>query len=89
VLEPPELLYEVRPRYPEPARSARIEGVVILDLVIDTKGRVASITVLRGLPLGLTESAVDAVERWRFEPSAFNGRPVAVRYILTVRFTLS
>lgn len=88
ILEPPELLHEVTPRYTEPARRAGIEGAVILDLVIDAEGRVASATVLRGLPLGLTEAATDAVARWRFAPSVFNGRPVAVRYILTVWFNL-
>ena len=44
--------------------------------------------VLRGLPLGLTESAVDAVRKWKFKPSTLNGKPVEVLYILTVRFNL-
>jgi TonB family protein len=88
VLEPPELLHEVRPRYTEQARLARLEGTVILELVIDPDGRVASTKVLRSLPLGLTKRAVDAVAQWRFAPSTFNGRPVSVRYVLTVRFTL-
>jgi len=86
---PPELLHKVEPRYPETARLAGIRGVVILELVIDTAGTVESVKVHRGLPLGLTQSAVEAVTQWRFKPSSYNGHPVAVRYILTVRFNLS
>lgn len=88
-VDPPEVTHRVEPRYTEPARFAKIQGVVILDLVIDTEGRVESIQVLRGLPLGLTQRAVEAVEQWRFQPSTYKDRPVAVRYVLTVRFTLA
>jgi protein TonB len=84
----PEIVDQVEPRYTEPARHAGIEGVVILELIIDTGGAVDSVKVHRGLPLGLTQSAVDAVRQWRFAPSTYNGHPVAVRYILTVRFNL-
>jgi len=87
-IDPPEIEHRVEPRYTEPARRAGIEGFVILELLIDTAGAVESVKVHRGLPLGLTQSAVAAVERWRFRPSTFNGHPVRVRYILTVRFTL-
>lgn len=87
-ISPPRVLSKIEPRYTQPAIKACITGAVILDLIIDTEGRVESVTVLRGLPLGLTKSAVDAVEQWRFEASTFNDRPVAVRYILTVHFNL-
>ncbi len=76
------------PLYPEAARRARIQGVVVLECVIGKDGEVDSVKVLRGLPLGLTEAAVDAVNKWRFEPSTLNGKPVEVLYILTVRFNL-
>ncbi len=76
------------PVYPEVARKARIEGVVVLECVIGKDGSVRDIKSLRGLPLGLTESAIAAVETWTFDPSTLNGRPVEVLYILTVRFRL-
>lgn len=78
----------LNPIYPEPARRARIQGAVVLECIIGKDGTVTQTTVLRGLPLGLTESAVDAVRSWRFQPSTLNGRPVEVLYILTVRFNL-
>ena len=76
------------PVYPEAARRARIQGVVVLECTIGKTGDVQSVKVLRGLPLGLTETAVDAVNKWKFQASTLNGKPVEVLYILTVRFNL-
>ena len=76
------------PLYPEAARRARIQGVVVLECIIGKTGTVQDVKILRGLPLGLTEAASDAVKKWRFEPSTLNGKPVEVLYILTVRFNL-
>jgi periplasmic protein TonB len=76
------------PLYPEAARRARISGTVVLECVIGKDGAVESVKVLKGLPLGLTESATDAVNQWRFKPSTLNGKPVEVLYILTVKFNL-
>jgi len=77
-----------RPKYPEAARRARMQGVVVLECTISKTGNVKSVKVLRGLALGLTQAAVDAVNKWKFKPSTLNGKPVEVIYILTVRFTL-
>ena len=74
------------PTYTEAARRVRERGIVILDAIIDKNGRVTDIEVLKRLRFGLTESAVAAVSRWRFEPATLDGKPIAVRYTLTVRF---
>jgi TonB family protein len=84
----PEKLSGPVPLYPEAARRARIQGVVVLECIIGKSGDVTDVKVLRGLPLGLTESAVDAVRSWKFKPSTLNEKPVEVLYILTVRFNL-
>ncbi|MCD4750021.1 MAG: energy transducer TonB [Thermoanaerobaculales bacterium] len=84
----PERLSGPNPTYPEAARRARIQGVVVLECTIGKDGRVNEVNVLRGLPLGLTESAENAVRKWRFKASTLNGKPVEVLYILTVRFNL-
>jgi protein TonB len=84
----PEKLSGPNPLYPEAARRARIQGVVVLECIIGKEGTVKDVKVLRGLPLGLTESAVDAVNKWRFKASTLNDKPVEVLYILTVRFNL-
>ena len=85
----PTVLRRVAPVYPETARRARYEADVVLDLVIDKKGAIESMAVVKGAALGLTEAAEKAVRQWLFEASTLNGRPVRIRYRLTVRFRLS
>jgi len=87
-IRPPERVFSPSPVYTEVARAARLQGIVILDAVIETDGSVTDVSVLRGLPLGLSEAAVDAVSRWKFRPATLNDRPVAVIYTLTIYFEL-
>ena len=87
-VESPKVISRVQPVYPEAARLARIQGVVIVEAVIDERGDVARVRVLKGLPMGLDTAAVDAVRRWKFAPATFDGRPVAVYFLLTVNFKL-
>jgi protein TonB len=84
----PEVLSRVEPRYTEPARKARIQGVVELDLAVDSSGRVVRVDVVRALPFGLTEEAERAVRQWRFRPAAIDGRPVGVLFSVLVNFNL-
>ncbi len=84
----PRRIHAPDPHYPEEARHARIQGVVILQTVIDTIGNVTDVRVLKGLPSGLTESAVQAVSSWRFEPATLEGKPVAVYYLVTISFSV-
>ncbi len=84
----PEKLFTPQPHYTEEARLARVQGTVIVQAIINCDGEVTNIKVLQGLPLGLTESTVAAMSRWRFDPARQNGRPVMVYYNLTVSFRL-
>jgi protein TonB len=77
----------VHPLYPEMARSARVEGTVILEAVLDTSGHVTQLRVLKSVPL-LDQAALDAVRQWKYTPSIYYGRPVSVLLTITVRFTL-
>jgi protein TonB len=85
---PPELINRVQPVYPEIARKARVQGVVIIEAIIDKQGYVTESRVLRGLPMGVSEAAVAAIGRWKYKPAMLNGRPVAVYLTVTVTFTL-
>lgn len=87
-IKEPRKTREVKPLYPEIARKARIEGVVILEITVSKQGKVRDVKVLRGLAMGLTEAAVEAVKQWEYEPSTLNGRPVEVLVTVTVRFNL-
>lgn len=76
------------PRYTEIARRARIEGIVIVQGVLDERGRLGELKVLKGLPMGLSEEALKALRKWEFTPATLNGKPVAVYYTVTVSFEL-
>lgn len=75
------------PAYPEVARQARVEGVVIVEAAINAAGDVTDARVLRSQPL-LDEAALAAVRQWRFTPALLNGKPVPFTLVVTVRFTL-
>jgi periplasmic protein TonB len=87
LLRPPVRLREVSPVYPEAARMARVEGVVIIEAIISPTGEVVDARVLRSRPL-LDEAALVAVRQWRYTPSLLNGVPVPVVMTVTVNFTL-
>ena len=88
-MNPPVKLHAPQPQYTEIARKARIQGVVIVQAIIDKQGNVTSVKLLKGLPMGLDTAALDAIKKWRFEPATLaDGRPVAVYYTLTVNFQL-
>jgi len=76
------------PSYPKAAREAGIQGVVILDVIIDERGGVERVSVLKTLSIGLDEAAVRAVKGWKFRPATLQGRPVRVQQTLSVNFRL-
>jgi TonB family protein len=82
----PEKFYAPPPVYTEEARKMRLQGVVIIEAVIDKEGCVRRNQILKGMPLGLSRAALAAVEKWVFEPAALDGKPVKVYYTLTINF---
>jgi protein TonB len=86
-IEAPRKIVDVAPAYPVLARTAGIQGIVILEVVIDDRGAVMSSRVLRSVAL-LDQAALDAVNRWRFEPARLNGEAIPVVMTVTVNFRL-
>lgn len=82
----PRLLKSVDPVYPEDARRHRVSGIVILEIVIEADGRVGAGRVLKPLPFGLTQAAIDAVGKWRYSPAMDRGRAVRSLQQVTVKF---
>lgn len=82
------LISSPKPIYPPLAKSARIQGSVVLEAVISKMGTVENLTVLSGHPL-LVQSALDAVKQWRYRPTMLNGEPVEVITTITVNFSLT
>lgn len=87
-VQKPEKLNAPQPQYTEIARKARIQGVVIVQAIINKEGDVTNVKVLKGLGMGLSEEAVKAIKTWKFSPATLNGKPVDVYYNLTVNFRL-
>ncbi len=86
-VEPPKLIKQVDPVYPEDARKQGIEGTVILEVTIDVEGKVKDVKVLESIP-ALDQAAVDAVKQWVYEPKIIDGKPKQVVCTVTVRFKL-
>jgi protein TonB len=87
-IKQPSLMSRVGPIYPAVAVTAHVEGVVILEVVVDREGRVEEVKILRSIPL-LDMAAVDAVRQWRYAPLVVNGQPARFIVTVTVSFNLS
>ena len=79
----PGLIKKVEPRYPPMARTARLEGTVVLDAIIRQDGSVSDVKVLNSTNPMFEQASVQAVRQWRFTPGSRD-----VILTVTVRFTL-
>jgi len=85
---PPRLIQSAGAEYSEEARLARLEGVMVLSLIIHEDATLHDIYVSHSLGLGLDEKAIDAVKQWRFSPGTRDGQPVAVLMKAEVNFKM-
>jgi len=85
----PEFIGKPVHRFPATAGKARLQGVVIVEVIIDQEGCARHPRILKGLPLGADDAALAAVQGWTFQPATLDGKIVAVHYVLSVPFTLS
>lgn len=87
-VESAKLIFQPKPEYPPLAKMARIQGTVRLEAVISKDGTIQDLKVVSGHPL-LVKSALEAVQRWRYQPTLLNGDPVEVVTEIDVNFTLA
>ena len=87
LVRPPTRIHDVQPVYPAAAEAAGIQGVVIIEALVDQTGHVAAERILRSIPL-LDQAALDAVRQWEYQPVLLNGAPVSVLLTTTVNFSL-
>lgn len=85
---PPKILEKSEPQYTEEARAAKIQGPVLLSIVVGVDQAVHDIRVIQPLDPGLDANAVASIRTWRFQPGTKNGEPVAVRAMVQVNFRL-
>ena len=84
-VKPPRVLFAPDPVYPILARQARISGAVVIDAVIDTQGNVVEMQAVSGQPI-LAMAAMDALRRWKYEPTILGSEPIPVRLLVTITF---
>lgn len=84
----PTKLYSPAPYYTDEARELGVQGVVILQVVIDEHGQVTDAKMLRGLHEDLDQVAEATIRTWLFEPATLDDQPVSVYYNLTINFRL-
>jgi TonB family protein len=84
----PTILYKEKASYTREARDNGVQGTVVLNVVFSADGTITNIQVIKGLPDGLTEKAVEAAKKIRFKPALRDGNPVSVRGNLEYSFNL-
>ena len=84
----PVVIYQVDPEFSEEARKAKFMGVVLVNLIVDSRGMPQNVHVLRGVGMGLDGKAVDAVKQYRFKPAMEAGKPVPVELNVEVSFQI-
>jgi protein TonB len=86
----PQIESRVDPVYPPAARNARLQGVVVLEIIVRRDGTVdpSKIKVIQSMGMGLTQSAQEAVKKWRFKPATRQGMPVDVIDRIEVSFII-
>ena len=88
VEELPEAVTKVPPEYPDLARSANVDGTVLVQALVGKDGRVKDAKVVKSIAM-LDGAALSAVKQWVFKPALSNNKPVAVWVAVPVRFTLN
>jgi len=79
--------HDVTPKYPREAREQGIQGDVILQATIDTKGNITNVNAVQGDPI-LAKASIEAVKQWRYRPYVLNGDPVEVETTIKIQFHL-
>ena len=87
VEELPEAITKVKPDYPDIAREAGVDGVVLVQALVGKDGKVKDVRVVKPIPM-LNDAAIAAVRQWVFKPALSNNKPVAVWVAVPVRFSL-
>ncbi|MEA2236457.1 MAG: hypothetical protein QOC81_1181 [Thermoanaerobaculia bacterium] len=85
-VKPPVVINRVEPIYPALAKESGISGIVIVEVTVDRTGIVKDARILKPLPFGLDQAALDAVKQWTFRPATLNGTAVDVLFNLTINF---
>jgi TonB family protein len=84
----PVPIYKTEPPYTKEAKAAKLEGTVVLQIIVGSDGSVNSVKVVKEIDKGLTENAVNTVKTWKFKPATKDGKPVPCKVSVEVNFKL-
>lgn len=84
----PKPIYNPEPEYTDRARKKKINGSLVLSIVVTEEGKVRDAKVVTGLDKNLDKQALKAVSTWKFEPATKGGKPVPVRIEVEVDFRI-
>src|SRR5687767_836793 len=84
----PSVVREVKPQYTAEARKARVQGRVVMEVVVKEDGAIGEVRVTQSLGYGLDEQAIKAVKQWEFKPGTKGGKAVPVLVEIEMTFTL-
>ena len=84
----PSCVYCPSPDYTDPAREVKFNGNSLLEVTVSAEGNAIDARVVRGLPYGLNQSAMETLRAWKFRPATREGQPIACRVMIEVTFRL-
>jgi len=84
----PKAVYQPAPEYADGPRRKKIQGAVLVSMIVNPDGRVRDPQVLSSLDKDLDKKAVECVSKWKFNPATKDGQPVAMRLVVQVNFHL-
>jgi TonB family protein len=84
----PKVLYQEKAKYTEAARQYSVQGTVVVSVVFQADGQLTNLKIIRALPLGLAETAIEAAQKIRFSPAMKDGKPVSTRMMIEFTFNL-
>ena len=84
----PKLVHSVEPAFSTKSNEAFVEGTVSVSAVVNTRGEISAVQIVKGLSDAQNRAALDALKQWRFQPGTKSGKPVNVRVKIEVDFHL-
>lgn len=87
-ITPPKATYQPEPEYPDKARKKKIQGTVMVSIVITPEGTVRDAKVVTSVDKNLDQRALEAVSKWKFQPATKDGKPMALCTVVEIGFHL-
>ena len=84
----PRVIHRVDPEYTDEALDAKLQGTVVLSMVVSIDGAPGEIKVVRGLGKGLDEKAIECLRQWRFAPALEHGDPIPMKVTFEMNLRL-